>query len=127
MSQESMEIVRRHYEHLSGAGELLPDLLHPEFEFSFAWMDGRGLDAAKRATSEWIGTFEDWEIGAQEVIEVAPDKLVAIVRDRGRPKGSDIEIQNEFAHLWTFRDGLVVRFEAFTEKAQALEAAGLRE
>jgi ketosteroid isomerase-like protein len=127
MSRENVEIVQRHYEHLSGAGDLLPELLHPEFEFSFAWMDGRGIDAAKRATSEWIGTFEDWEIEAQEVIEVGPDQLVAIVRDRGRPKGSDTEIQNDFAHLWTFRDGLAVRFEAFTEKAQALEAAGLQE
>ncbi len=27
MSQENVEIVRRHYEHLSGVGELLPELL----------------------------------------------------------------------------------------------------
>jgi hypothetical protein len=36
MSQENVEIVRRHYEHLSQTGELLPELVHPEFEFSFA-------------------------------------------------------------------------------------------
>ena len=127
MSQENVEIVRRHYEHLSRSGELLPDLLHPEFEFSFAWLDGRGIDAARQATSEWTGTFEDWEIQAREVIDVSPTLVIAIVRDRGRPKGSATEVQNEFAHLWTFQDGLAFRFEAFTERDQALEAAGLQE
>jgi ketosteroid isomerase-like protein len=29
--------------------------------------------------------------------------------------------------LWTFRDGKVVRYEAFDSWKQALEAAGLRE
>jgi ketosteroid isomerase-like protein len=124
MSQRNEEIVRRHYAHLSETGGLLAELLHPEFEFSFAWMEGRGIDAASRATAEWIDTFEHWDIAAVEIIELGPKQLVAIVHDRGRPKGSAAEIQNEFAHLWTFRDGLAIRFEAFTEKADALEAAG---
>ena len=34
---------------------------------------------------------------------------------------------DEFAHIWTFRDGLAIRFEAFLERDDALEAAGLSE
>jgi ketosteroid isomerase-like protein len=124
MSQGNVQVVRRSYEHLSRTRELPRELIHPEFEFSFAWMDGRGVDAARRATSEWIGTFEEWEIEAREVVEVGPNQVIAIVRDRGRPKGSEAVIHNEFAHLWTFRDGLAIRFEAFTDRADALEAAG---
>jgi ketosteroid isomerase-like protein len=127
MSRENVETVRRGYEHLSRTRQPLGDMLHPEVDFSFAWMDGRGVDEFRRATSEWTGTFEEWEIEAREVIEVNPNQVMAIVSDRGRPPGSEAEVHNEFAHLWTFRDGLAVRFEAFTDKAQALEAAGLEE
>jgi ketosteroid isomerase-like protein len=32
-----------------------------------------------------------------------------------------------FAQVWTFRDGLIARMEMYSERAEALEAAGLRE
>ena len=127
MSQENVEVVRRNYDHLSKTREHLADACDAEIEFSFAWMEGRGFDGLQQATAEWTSTFEEWEIEARQVIVVGPDQVIAIVRDRGRPKGSDTEITNEFAHLWTLRDGLIIRFEAFTERAEALEAAGLRE
>jgi len=37
------------------------------------------------------------------------------------------EIERELPTLYTFRDGLIVRIDGFTEKAEALEAAGLSE
>jgi ketosteroid isomerase-like protein len=127
MSEENVEIVRRNYEHLSKTGEPLADVCDEEIEFSFAWMEGHGFDRLRQATAEWTGTFEEWHIEARELIEVGPDQVIAIVRDRARPKGSNAEIDNEFAHLWTLRDGLIIRFEAFTDRAEALEAAGRRE
>jgi ketosteroid isomerase-like protein len=127
MSEENVEIVRRNYDHLSKTGEPLADVCDEEIEFSFAWMEGRGFDGLQQATAEWTSTFEEWHIEARELIEVAPDQVIAIVRDRARAKGSNAEIDNEFAHLWTLRDGLIIRFGAFTERAEALEAAGVRE
>jgi ketosteroid isomerase-like protein len=126
MSQENVEIVRRNYDHLSKTGEPLADVCDEEIEFSFAWMEGHGFDGLQQATAEWTSTFEEWHIEARELIEVGPDQVIAIVRDRARPKDSNAEIDNEFAHLWTLRDGLIIRFDAFTERAEALEAAGLR-
>jgi ketosteroid isomerase-like protein len=32
-----------------------------------------------------------------------------------------------FAHVWTFRDGLIARMEMYADRSEALEAAGLRE
>ena len=127
MSQENAETVRRNYDHLSKTGEPLADVCDEEIEFSFAWMEGRGFDGLQQATAEWTSRFEEWHIEARELIEVGPDQVIAIVRDRARAKGSNAEIDNEFAHLWTLRDGLIIRFEAFTERAEALEAAGLSE
>ena len=119
-----MEIVRRNYEQLSKAGTPLYDSLDSEVEFEFAWMEGRGADAWVRAIAQWKDTFDDWEIEPREFVEAGPDQVVAIVRDRARPKGSTARIDNEFAHLWTLLDGRVVRFQAFVTRADALEAAG---
>ena len=127
MSQENVEIVRQNYERLSKTGTPIFDSLDSEVEFDFAWMEGRGADAWVRAIAQWKDTFDAWEIEPRELIKAGPNQVVAIVRDRARPKGSTASIDNEFAHLWTLLDGRVVRFQAFTEKAEALEAAGLSE
>jgi ketosteroid isomerase-like protein len=124
MAQENLEIVRQNYEQLSATGTPLFDSLDSEVEFEFAWMEGCGADAWVRAIALWKDTFDSWEIELRELVEAGPDQVVAIVRDRARPKGSTARIDNEFAHLWTLLDGRVVRFEAFLTKADALKAAG---
>jgi hypothetical protein len=52
MSRKNVEIVRRGYEHLGRTGKPLQEMLDQEVEFEFAWLDGRGVDALERATSE---------------------------------------------------------------------------
>ena len=51
--------------------------------------------------------------------KAGPNQVVAIVRDRARPKGSTASIDNEFAHLWTLLDGRVVRFQPFTARGRS--------
>ncbi len=84
----------------------------------------RGHDGVRR----WFGSFGDamegvrleavdfTSVGEQVVVET---KLHA----RGRSTGIDTE-QRAFL-LWTLREGLVTKLEAFAEHEQALEAAGL--
>jgi ketosteroid isomerase-like protein len=128
MSQDRIDLLRDFYTRLEGGVVVFDevDFLDPKIDFEFAWMSGRGPDAFRKAVSDWGGTFEEWDIEAREFIDDAgPDQVIAIVRDRGRLKGAEGEIHNEFVHLWTFRDDVAVRFEGFTNKADALEAAGL--
>jgi ketosteroid isomerase-like protein len=44
---------------------------------------------------------------------------------RKRP-GSGVEIRQQLAHLDTFRTGKVTRIVTYTDRAEALEAVGLR-
>jgi hypothetical protein len=44
-----------------------------------------------------------------------------------RGKGSGAEAESRIGQVWTFRDGVVVRWENFSTPAEALEAAGIRE
>jgi ketosteroid isomerase-like protein len=52
---------------------------------------------------------------------------VEFVRFRATGRGSGLEIDTPFAHTLTFRDERVIRFEAFTDRDAALEAAQRRE
>jgi ketosteroid isomerase-like protein len=49
------------------------------------------------------------------------------VLDGGRLKGTGGEVHNRFFNVLTFRSGKVAWWKTFTDRPQALEAAGLRE
>ena len=59
-----------------------------------------------------------------ELIE-AGDKVVAVAQAVGSGPSSGIAVDEPFAFVFTFKDDLVVREQAFRNKAEALEAAGL--
>lgn len=45
----------------------------------------------------------------------------------GRGKGSGVEVEGDVAFVFTVRQGKLVRWQMFTSRAEALEAAGLAE
>jgi hypothetical protein len=69
-----------------------------------------------------------WEAATTEPLErIETDGRILSI-DIWRLRGREgIEIERELPTLYTFRDGLIVRIDGFTEKAEALEAAGLSE
>ena len=63
-----------------------------------------------------------------ELIEVGNNKIVTHVRAQMRAQGSGRRGQRGASGMWcTFRNGKVLRFECFADRAEALEAAGLSE
>ena len=63
---------------------------------------------------------------AEEFLD-AGDRVLVTAYFRGRGRGSGIDIDTCFYEVYTLRDGRVVRVDEFTKRADALEAAGLRE
>ena len=86
----------------------------------------RGPDAVARW---WAAVDDSWEDLTVEIEEVrdAGDRVLALGRIRGRGRGSGAAIDVEAAALAEFRDGLITRWHNYTDRASALEAAGLRE
>jgi uncharacterized protein len=84
----------------------------------------RGVDAVKRSTRRWLGTFDDYSRALEELID-AGDEVIAVLRLRGTGRGSGAPIEGRVAQVWTFRNGKVVRYRDFPNKAAALMAAGL--
>jgi ketosteroid isomerase-like protein len=61
----------------------------------------------------------------QQMIEAGDDKILAYVvfRATGRDSGAPVEIAEQ--HVWTLRDGEIVRFQWFHDEPAARRAAGL--
>ena len=58
----------------------------------------------------------------------AGDRVAVRLRFYGRGKGSGAELETEMYHqVTTFRDGIMVRIEYFTDWPSALTAAGVDE
>jgi ketosteroid isomerase-like protein len=51
--------------------------------------------------------------------------VVALLHLTGRGSASGVELAIDIAHLWRFRNGVVVQGRAYTQPDRALAAAGL--
>jgi ketosteroid isomerase-like protein len=77
----------------------------------------------------WEGldeTFEELRLHPLESVD-AGDRVATRLRYHALGKGSGVEIDGDLYHqVATFRDGMMVRIEYFTDWPSALEAAGVR-
>ena len=87
-------------------------------------LTARGRDDVARTLAGWLSAWERPLV--IEVDELIPrgDRILAMVRWRGRGKGSGVKMEAGGAHLWTFRDGLVVRFDVYRDREEARAALG---
>ena len=123
MSQENVEIVRRflHLEVDEALAYADPDIVWNPAEESAA----QGHDAVRASLVRWKGEWDDYKLLPEEFEEIG-DRVVAAVRVRGRGRGSGVEVDARFYDLYTIREGKIVRMDQFTQRSEALEAAGVQ-
>jgi ketosteroid isomerase-like protein len=131
MSEENVEILRKVYERWAG-GDLTADCFDPDIEFSRIGaetpdMEGRwrGLDAVWAAMLDYIRAFSDLRIEAERIIDLGEDRVLVLSRQTGSGKLSGVPIDHQFGELFTLRDGKVLHYESYWNRADALEAARL--
>ncbi len=74
--------------------------------------------------SGWLQMWErPFVIEATELVEQG-GRYVVDVRWHGRSKAGGAAVESRNTHLWTFRDGLAVRFEVHSDRERALAALG---
>ena len=132
MSQENVEIIRKAYEAFArGDGGAILNILHPEVEIHDHDAPDRpspyhGHEGWVRFVGEELEVWDDLRFEPEDLIE-SGDQAVVLIRQTARGKGSGVPIEGRDFHVWTFRDGKVVRLDAYADKAEALEAVGLQE
>jgi ketosteroid isomerase-like protein len=144
MSQENLEIVKAVHppsgsdltrffaEDSSALAEAAP-LFHPEFEFSTPQLGvgfrlgGKGLAELAKLWREWLEPWEVYWAQVEDFIDAGDDRVLVLLRDHGRLRGSAADVEQVGASVWTLRDRKVARIDFYPNREQALEAAGLRE
>ena len=97
------------------------DLLPPDMEEVF-----HGRDGYLQLWRYWLDAFEDIRWKPEEVLDFG-DKLLVTTEQSGHGSGSGVGVTEPVFQLFTLGRGLVIRQEDFLDRAEALEAAGLKE
>ena len=132
MSQENVEVgepVRRLYVALhkrdwdAFSAELDPEIEYTPREEQAVY---RGPEAVIQYVERWLEAWDSWLGEVEEAKSAsAADRAFIALRFRGKGKGSGVEINER--HFWVaeVRDGGLYRISEYTDRAEALEAAGL--
>ena len=106
------------------------DFLDPQLEWrapeSVPW---GGTFHGRDGFREFVGKLLDQPAEfRREMLEYldAGERVVVLLRQMGRRKGSDTEYDVPEVHIWTIRDGKIVDFEGFFDTATVLRTLQLQ-
>ena len=124
------DFVRAGYESFNTDRVPSLDFWHADGEYAAAREDPdsethRGIEAVRKQFARWVESYPDMRVDLLE-IRTNGDRAFAWVRMSGRGAGSGVSIEMELAHVWTVEDGKIRRIAEYFDRAEGLEAAGLR-
>jgi ketosteroid isomerase-like protein len=80
-------------------------------------------DVLGRFFARLFADFEDWHTEPEEFFEV-DNRVIALGTYSARAKTTSKTFQARFAHVWTIRDGVIVRLQHCADTAQIAKALG---
>jgi ketosteroid isomerase-like protein len=135
MSAENVDLITRHADAATRQdvdaflATVSPDV---EWEDAMFWSEPMRVYRGREEVREWFerAVVEPWESvrwEAEEVIPAGEDCIAAGGVNAGRGRGSGAEVKVHGWMIFWISDGLITRRQAFLDRADALEAAGLSE
>jgi ketosteroid isomerase-like protein len=104
-----------------------PDIVYrpvPSFPDS---QERQGLGAMRRWMEDWHDAWADDCTTQAESIREYGDVVIALLRFTGHARASGVEVAGGIFEVYRFREGKIASVEDFTDRAEALKAAGLEE
>jgi ketosteroid isomerase-like protein len=141
MSQENVEMIRNSYAAYDAAVSapnpreairaFLERFADPEIEWDpdpiqVEQQIYHGIDGVMEFFEQILEAFEQVRQVPERFIDCG-DQVLVFVRTEARERTAGLEINEQWVHLVTVRDGKIVRLQQFRDRDEALEAAGLRE
>jgi ketosteroid isomerase-like protein len=122
-----VELVRAGYEAFNRGGvSAILEMLDPEIE----WQTDsgtpeadihRGTEDVRNYLEGFVGVFETLRLDPTECISKG-NQVLAGLEARGQIKGSGIELEQRWWHLWTVREAKGIHVFVFFDRARALDA-----
>ena len=85
-----------------------------------------GRDALTAQWRDWLSAWEDYRFVPDEIVEGRDGAVLVFGEESARGKGSGIDVRSRrVTAVYELRAGRIVRFKAYLDRAEALEAGGL--
>ena len=130
MSQENVEVVRRIYSRWN-AGDPGFDFYAADIEWDVSRYApdlpnvAKGHEQVRTLFRRFLGMWEDLHFELERLTVARADTVIAEVTVHSRGRGSGVPVADRVAHVFTLRDGLVMRHVQHRSNAEALENMGL--
>ena len=131
MAESNAQIVERAYARFKEVGSPEPSLVGPGFVWDMTHMaswpeqplfEGReGMLKFLVRVGRVVGGLAH---RARRDPRIA-DKVVAVLHQTGRSRGTGLQVEMTFAQVWTMQDGKYRRMEMYSDVAEALADAGV--
>jgi ketosteroid isomerase-like protein len=132
MSQENVQVVRGMYEAFhrrdfdSALDCFAPDVLVDASKARPGVGVSKGRDSVNALVASWIASWDEWREEVEEIRDLGGQVLV-LSTQRGRGKGTGVEVEARYAMLYDVSGGEITSLRMYRNPAEALEAAGLQE
>jgi ketosteroid isomerase-like protein len=129
MAQTNVDIVREIYAAYARRDADSPRHLFAEdFRFhnraEFPGRESFGLDEIRTLWADLDETFTDYELAPTDMTDGAEAVLVTLQAST-RLKGSHARLEGTIYHVWRISDGLIRSAHTYSDREEALAAAGL--
>jgi ketosteroid isomerase-like protein len=127
---ENEALLREAYDvFVTGDLERLLDVFHPDAQYVNPpeAVEGGTRQGEAELRRMWVNVHELFELDSVGVFEFrnVPVGALTHVRFQGRGRGSGVPVDVEQYHLVELRDGRIARLSWFTQREDALAAAGV--
>ena len=102
-------------------GCLAPDVVYDTSHSGFGIYTG--VPAVRGFLEDWFSSYEEFEMVAEEIVDLGNGVGYTILRQRGRPVGSSGEIRRRSASVGLSVNGLFVRLTTYSDIDEARAAA----
>jgi ketosteroid isomerase-like protein len=101
----------------------------PEIEFvSTLGISGRaylGHDGIREYYDDIESAWAEWQVDVERIAEGKDGRVAIVMTMHARGKGSGAGVTERMAHVWTVRDGRLIRNELHRDPDEALRELGL--
>ena len=129
MSQQNVRVVEEAYEALASRGiEAFADHWAEDVDWRTMRDHWQGRQAGRAYMRDWLDLFDEVHTDVIALIDAPGDQVVICLRYSGRAKRSGVQVPPEyFAILFEVRGGKIAQAREYATRAEALEAAELRD
>ena len=82
-----------------------------------------GVTAIRAFSEEWLGSYEEFEVDLEELLDLGNGVTFSVNRQHARPVGSSAQIHAREAHVTEWTKGMVIRVTVYNDVEEGRTAA----